>query len=108
MCNRRRTVTAATSAGRSWPTPRGTGLPIEGCPVFNFAGRRWSDRQLAIARHRKDLTAEPLIYLHTDHAVQGIGSAAVGPGILPQYRLEAGSAEFTFTLAPLPGPAASI
>jgi beta-galactosidase len=88
--------------------PAGTGLRVEGSPVFNLAARRWSDRQLAAARHPTDLTAEPVIYLHTDHAVQGVGSAAVGPGVLPQYRLEAGPAEFTFTLTPLPGPAAPI
>ncbi|WP_158853806.1 glycoside hydrolase family 2 TIM barrel-domain containing protein [Saccharothrix deserti] len=84
--------------------PEGSGVRIEGDPVFNLAARRWSDQHLAAARHQTDLTAEPRIYLYTDHAVQGIGSGAVGPGVLPEYRLEVRPAEFTFVLTALPAP----
>jgi beta-galactosidase len=80
----------------------GPGVRIEGEPVFHLAARRWSDRHLAAARHPVDLAAEPSIHLHTDHAVQGVGSAACGPGVLPPYRLEVRPADFTLTLAPLP------
>jgi beta-galactosidase len=73
-------------------------LRIDGDPVFNLAVRRWSDQQLTAARHLTDLTAEPMIHLHTDHAVQGIGTGAVGPGVLPRYRLEVRPAEFILTL----------
>jgi beta-galactosidase len=83
----------------------GHGVRIEGEPVFNLAARRWSDQQLSAARHQTDLTAEPTLHLYTDHAVQGLGSAAVGPGVLPQYRLELGPAEFSFRLTPLLGGA---
>lgn len=76
-------------------------MRVEGDPLFNLAVRRWSDQELAAARHQPDLTADRWIHLHTDHAVQGLGTGAVGPGVLPQHRLEAGPAEFTFTLAPL-------
>ncbi|MFC9685398.1 beta-galactosidase domain 4-containing protein [Streptomyces sp. NPDC056948] len=38
---------------------------------------------------------------HTDHAVQGVGSGAVGPGVLPRYRLEVRPADFTFVLTAL-------
>jgi beta-galactosidase len=79
----------------------GTGVRVEGAAVFNLAARRWSDQELAAARHQTDLVPGPFIHLHTDHAVQGIGSAAVGPGVLPQYRLEVGPAEFAFVLTPL-------
>ncbi|NUR30690.1 MAG: DUF4981 domain-containing protein [Catenulispora sp.] len=82
-------------------TSDGTGLRIEGDPLFNLAARRYSDQHLAAARHQPDLVPEPVIHLHTDHAVQGLGTAAVGPGVLPQYRLIAGAAEFTLTLAPV-------
>ncbi len=78
------------------------GVRIEGDPVFNLAARRWSDQRLAAARHQVDLAAEPTVHLYTDHAVQGIGSAAVGPGVLPQYRLDVRAADFTLTLMPLP------
>lgn len=78
----------------------GSGVRVEGEPMFNLAARRWSDNQLAAARHQIDLAAEPSIYLYTDHAVQGIGTAAVGPGVLPPYRLEVRAAEFSFVLTP--------
>jgi beta-galactosidase len=79
----------------------GSGVRVEGEPRFNLAARRWSDHQLAAARHQIDLAAEPFIHLYTDHAVQGIGTAAVGPGVLPQHRLEVRAAEFSFVLTPL-------
>ena len=81
--------------------PAGTGLRIEGDPVLNIAARRYSDQHLAEARHQTDLVPESVIHLHTDHAVQGLGSAAVGPGVLPQYRLTVRAAEFTLTLRPV-------
>ncbi|MGW2817358.1 beta-galactosidase small subunit-related protein [Streptomyces sp. NPDC001415] len=68
---------------------------------FHFAARRWTDRQLDAARHHTDLVPGPVIHLHTDHAVQGLGTAAVGPGVLPQYRLELAPGDFTFVLTPL-------
>lgn len=79
----------------------GSGVRVEGDPVFNLAARRWSDQQLAEARHQADLTAEPVLHLHTDHAVQGLGTAAVGPGVLPEYRLEVRPATFALALTPL-------
>jgi beta-galactosidase len=79
----------------------GRGVRIAGTPVFNLAARRWTDQQLAEARHQTDLIAEPILHLYTDHAVQGLGSAAVGPGVLPQYRLELAPVEFEFRLAPV-------
>jgi beta-galactosidase len=82
----------------------GTGLRIEAEPVINLAARRYRDQHLAQARHQHDLIPERVIHLHTDHAVQGLGTAAVGPGVLPQHRLTVRPAEFTLTLAPVSGP----
>ncbi|MER5835796.1 beta-galactosidase small subunit [Streptomyces sp. NPDC002130] len=81
---------------------KGAGLRVEGAELFNLAARGWSDRHLAEARHQTDLTAGPTVHLHTDHVVQGLGSGAVGPGVLPGYRLEVGPADFTFVLTALP------
>jgi beta-galactosidase len=81
--------------------PADAGLRIEGDPVFNLAARRYSDQHLAAARHQIDLVPESVIHLHTDHAVQGLGSAAVGPGVLPQHRLTVRAAEFALTLRAL-------
>ncbi|MEV4114329.1 glycoside hydrolase family 2 TIM barrel-domain containing protein [Nonomuraea sp. NPDC049695] len=79
--------------------PAGAGIRIEGEPAFSLAARRWSDRHLAAARHQTDLVPEPLIYLYTDHVVHGVGSGAVGPGVLPQYRLDVRAADFAFILS---------
>ncbi|MEQ4724441.1 glycoside hydrolase family 2 TIM barrel-domain containing protein [Nonomuraea sp. B19D2] len=77
----------------------GAGIRIEGEPLFSLAARRWSDRHLAAARHQTDLVPEPLIYLYTDHVVHGVGSGAVGPGVLPRYRLDVRAADFSFILS---------
>ncbi len=63
-----------------------------------------ADRQLDVAQHQTELTPGPLVHLHTDHAVQGVGSAACGPGVLPQHRLELGTADFTLNLTPFHRP----
>jgi beta-galactosidase len=83
--------------------PAGPGLRIEGDPALNISARRYSDQHLAEARHQTDLIPGPVIHLHTDHAVQGLGTAAVGPGVLPQYRLTVRAAEFALTLRPVLG-----
>ena len=59
------------------------------------------DQHLDAATHQPDLVPDPLIYLHTDRAVQGIGTGACGPGVLPRYRLEVAPAHFAFTLSVL-------
>ncbi|MFF3965592.1 glycoside hydrolase family 2 TIM barrel-domain containing protein [Streptomyces griseorubiginosus] len=82
----------------------GAGLRVEGAELFNLAARRWTDRQLAEARHQTDLKAGPTVHLHTDNVVQGLGSGAVGPGVLPEHRLEVRPADFTFVLTALPTP----
>ncbi|MEV5276969.1 beta-galactosidase domain 4-containing protein [Streptomyces sp. NPDC052002] len=79
----------------------GNGLRVAGEDPFHFAARRWTDRQLDAARHHSDLVPGPVIHLHTDHAVQGLGTAAVGPGVLPQYRLGLAPADFAFIWTPL-------
>lgn len=79
----------------------GDGLRVEAEPAMNLSARRYSDQRLAQARHQHEITAEDVIYLHTDYAVQGVGTAAVGPGVLPEYRLAVEQAAFAFTLAPL-------
>jgi beta-galactosidase len=69
-----------------------------GNPRQQRVAPRWSDRHLSAARHQTDLVPEPLIYLHTDHVVHGLGSEAVGPGVLPRYRLDVRAADFAFIL----------
>ncbi|MHB9758084.1 glycoside hydrolase family 2 TIM barrel-domain containing protein [Streptomyces sp. BYX5S] len=77
------------------------GLRIEGEPAYALTARRWTTEQLDAATHRTDLTPGDTLWVHLDHAQQGIGTQSCGPGVLPQYRLTPEPAEFTFVFTPL-------
>jgi beta-galactosidase len=81
----------------------GTGLRIDGEPPFWFTARPWSTQALDAAGHTHELKRSPAVWLHLDHALHGVGSAACGPDVLPPYRLTAAPAAFTFTFEPLAG-----
>lgn len=79
----------------------GSGLRIEGDPDFFFAARRWPAEELTAARHTTDLRPGEDLWVHLDHAQHGIGSQSCGPGVLPQHRLEAAPARFSFVFSSL-------
>ncbi|MFF7231051.1 glycoside hydrolase family 2 TIM barrel-domain containing protein [Streptomyces sioyaensis] len=79
----------------------GSGLRIDGDPDFFFTARRWSAEELTAARHTTDLRPGEDLWLHLDHAQHGIGSQSCGPGVLPQHRLEAAPARFSFVFSSL-------
>ncbi|GAA5034486.1 glycoside hydrolase family 2 TIM barrel-domain containing protein [Streptomyces siamensis] len=75
------------------------GLRVEGEPAFWFTARRWTTEQLDAADHLTDLVPGDTVWINLDHGQQGIGSQSCGPGALPQYRLHAGPAEFSFVFS---------
>ncbi|MFD4602782.1 glycoside hydrolase family 2 TIM barrel-domain containing protein [Streptomyces sp. NPDC058464] len=83
------------------------GLRIEGDPEFWFTARRWTTEQLDAATHRSDLVPGTAsnsgsaagVWVNLDHGQHGIGSQSCGPGVLPQYQLHAGPAEFSFVFS---------
>ncbi|MFJ8952540.1 glycoside hydrolase family 2 TIM barrel-domain containing protein [Streptomyces sp. NPDC102381] len=77
------------------------GLRIEGEPAYALTARRWTTQQLDAATHRTDLTLGDTLWVHLDHAQQGIGTQSCGPGVLPQYRLTPKPAEFGFVFSTL-------
>ncbi|MER5438146.1 glycoside hydrolase family 2 TIM barrel-domain containing protein [Streptomyces sp. NPDC002790] len=77
------------------------GLRIEGEPEYALTARRWTTQQLDAATHRTDLTPGDTLWIHLDHAQQGIGTQSCGPGVLPQYRLTPEPTTFTFTFSQL-------
>ncbi|WP_371774096.1 glycoside hydrolase family 2 TIM barrel-domain containing protein [Streptomyces sp. NBC_01438] len=79
----------------------GAGLRAEGGTPFWFTARRWTNEQLDAAEHLPDLVAGDRVRVGLDHAVQGIGSQSCGPGVLPEHRLHAAPAEFSFVFSPL-------
>jgi beta-galactosidase len=71
-------------------TGEGPGLRLEGRPHFALTVRPWTSEALAAARHPADLVPHPdWLWVNADHALQGIGTASCGPGVLPPYRLDA-------------------
>jgi beta-galactosidase len=79
---------------------RGAGLRVEGRPHVELTARRWTSEDLDAASHTPELVPSDRVWVNLDHAQQGIGSASCGPGVLPQYRLEAGPATFAVVLSP--------
>ncbi|MEV4317454.1 glycoside hydrolase family 2 TIM barrel-domain containing protein [Actinocrispum sp. NPDC049592] len=71
------------------------GLRIEGS--FDFTARRWTSEDLDRATHTPDLEPTGWIHLNLDIAQNGLGTAACGPGVLPQYQLHARPATMSLT-----------
>lgn len=64
-----------------------------------FTLRPWSQDVLTAAKHTPDLVADGISYLTLDAAVQGIGTASCGPGVLPAYKLPPAPMEFRVVLS---------
>lgn len=82
----------------------GAGLRLTGAPTFALTVRPWTTEALARARHTVDLEPSGRTWVNVDLAQHGIGSASCGPGVLPQYALDAAPATLTFDLAITPHP----
>jgi beta-galactosidase len=78
--------------------PDSPGLRITGHPGFEFAARRWTSEDLDRARHTTDLTPRDRLFVNIDAAQHGLGSAACGPGPLPEHVLWARPFELSFSL----------
>jgi beta-galactosidase len=81
----------------------GSGLRVEGEPEFWFTARPWSTAELDAAEHTHRLRRSGALWLHLDHGLHGVGSAACGPEVLPDFRLTAAPAAFSFTFTALAG-----
>ena len=80
----------------------GSGLRIEGAPTFELTARRWTSEQLDAARHTVDLRAGDRVWINVDIAQNGIGTAACGPGVLPQYQLRVAPAAMALRFRSVP------
>ncbi|MFJ7065695.1 glycoside hydrolase family 2 TIM barrel-domain containing protein [Streptomyces sp. NPDC101115] len=82
------------------------GVRVAGDPAFWFTARRWTTEHLDAAAHGTDLVPGDILWLHLDHAQHGIGSQSCGPGVLPEHRLSAAPASFSFTFTASGGQSA--
>jgi len=73
-------------------------LRIEG-PV-DLTVRPWTTEALDVAQHPTDLVPDGITWVNLDLAQDGLGSAACGPEPLPEHRLHARPATWSFTLRP--------
>ncbi|MDQ6936879.1 MAG: beta-galactosidase small subunit, partial [Actinomycetota bacterium] len=81
--------------------PDGSGLRVEGAPTFALSARRWPSEDLDAASHGYQLRPRDRVYLNVDVAQNGIGTAACGPGPLPEHVLWARPTTFSVRLYPL-------
>lgn len=65
----------------------GRALHVTALGELGFTARPWTSEQLDAARHAHDLTAGPDTWLTLDAALDGIGSASVGPTPTARFRL---------------------
>jgi beta-galactosidase len=79
----------------------GAGLEVRGRPHVELTARRWTSEDLDAARHAADLVPRDRVFVNVDLGQHGLGSAACGPAVLPQHRLEARPAGFAFALRAL-------
>ena len=79
----------------------GAGLRVTADPVANISVHRWTAGDLDAARHPSELRPRDHLFINIDHAHNGLGTGACGPGVLPAHRLDAGPATFSVTFEPL-------
>ena len=79
----------------------GVGLLVVGATIFEVSAHHFTARDLHAAKHTFELQRRDEITLNVDYAQSGLGSAACGPGVLPQYELTAGEYRYCLRLTPL-------
>lgn len=88
---------------------RGAGLRVEyvgddsNRHGLAIAARPWTTEALEAAQHTIDLEDSGTMWLNIDTAVHGIGTASCGPGVQPQYQLEAKEMAFDIAFRDLSG-----
>ncbi|WP_285101696.1 glycoside hydrolase family 2 TIM barrel-domain containing protein [Promicromonospora sp. MEB111] len=78
-------------------------LTVGGRPQvgFELSLRPWSDEALDRAAHPHELVPDGRLWLHVDAAQHGVGSAACGPGVLPNAQLHAAPVRMRLRLTAL-------
>ena len=65
----------------------GAGLLVTGAELFEVSVHPFTLQNLDQAKHTYELEWRDVVTLYVDCAQSGLGSAACGPGVLPQYEL---------------------
>lgn len=81
-------------------TPAGAGLWAAGAAPLNVSALYYTPADLTAAQHTQELVKRDEIYLNLDYAQGGLGNGSCGPGVLPDYLLQAQPCTFTVSLRP--------
>ncbi len=73
-------------------------LALEELDDLDVTVSRWTDEELAAARHWEDLEPRDHAYLWLDVRHRGVGSAAVGPDVSARHRIGPGTYRWSYRL----------
>jgi beta-galactosidase len=81
------------------------GMHVSCDTLFNFSVYRYTDQNIAGAKHTFDLKKSGSITFNIDYLQNGLGTATCGPGCRPEYLLTARPWKFKVLLSPIePNP----
>jgi beta-galactosidase len=73
-------------------------LTIDHLDGLDVTVSRWTDEEVADARHLEDLPARDDCYVWLDARHRGVGSGAVGPDVAPAHRVRSGPYRWSYRL----------
>lgn len=79
----------------------GAGLLLAGAQSFEVSVHPFTVQNLDQAKHTFELEWRDEVTLYIDCAQSGLGSAACGPGVLPQYELKDDTYRYTVRMRPI-------
>ncbi|MDF1515671.1 MAG: glycoside hydrolase family 2 TIM barrel-domain containing protein, partial [Anaerolineae bacterium] len=79
----------------------GAGLLVTGAQKIEISAHPFTVENLTRAQHTFELEWRDRAILYVDCAQSGLGSAACGPGVLPQYELVDSTYRYTVRLSPI-------
>ncbi len=80
--------------------PDGSGLRVDSGRRFHFSARVHHDIDITAATTIAELRSRPMIEVHVDDSVRGLGTGACGPDTLPAHRVGPGTHQWSWTLGP--------
>lgn len=74
-------------------------LTIDELDDLDVSVSRWTDEEMAAATHLEELPPSSTVYAWIDAEHRGVGSAAVGPDVSPEHRVEPGTYRWSYRLS---------
>ncbi|MEX2607971.1 MAG: beta-galactosidase small subunit [Kiritimatiellia bacterium] len=81
-------------------------LRFDGAPWMEFSVHHFTDADLTASLHTHELAERrrPETWIHLDHRQRGVGTGSCGSQALPEYCVDPGRYEFTYTIRVLNSP----